>query len=161
MSELQKSLEDYLAFSAQHSSHYPQWEFVEVETEATSAVKFAMGISRPRVKECFNNSLNMIFSMHRARYCLGFTISRRCPIPIEHCWIEQDEKHYDPTFMWLDRMSDPDDCAYAMLYRLSRDDLMWYLGLREYEPRGEIATPPDIQAWFAVKQARKNLAVAC
>jgi len=46
-------------------------------------------------KNCFNNSFKALTFNLSAKYVLGYIFVHN--IPIEHCWIREDDTHYDIT----------------------------------------------------------------
>ena len=138
----------------------PEWvkdfQIVECETQASDKVLSAMQIVEPEVKACYNNSFDMICQLECGHYCLGYTMSSRVPIPIEHAWIEYEGKYYDPTFLHLGVMSEPEDCGYARLYKLTRGELLQFLDA-QFEGGYSSAGLPDIYSWTRVAAARANV----
>ena len=128
---------------------------VECQFTLSKAVSAACLVSPPESKACYNNCFNLVHQLKGAEYCLGYTISRRCPVPLEHAWIMHEGIYYDPTFSWLGRMNDPDDCVYGVAHQLTAEDLIWFVcgGGDETD-----ACPPHINSWV---RSQIRLAAAC
>lgn len=117
-------------------------KFVTCEETPSEVVSQTLDIVHPEVKACYDNSFTSVCFLKDATYCLGYTLSNRVPIAIEHAWIKHDGKYYDPTFLWHNRQSAPDDCAYMVLHEFNRQELLAFLKLQEAD--GGDVYPPDM-----------------